>query len=65
MILICTLSLILIVDGQRGADVFGTYATPLRKGTGFIYKIPHQYHKEETEGDGSRYGSFGYIDPFG
>ncbi|CAG7835941.1 unnamed protein product [Allacma fusca] len=50
---------------QEGSDVFGTYATPLRKPTGFIYKIPHQYHKEETDRDGSRLGSFGYVDPFG
>lgn len=49
----------------EGSDVFGTYATPLRRGTGFIYKIPHQYHKEETDRDGSRSGSFGYVDPFG
>lgn len=47
-------------------DVFRSYTTPLRsRGTGFIYKIPNQYHKEETELDGSRQGSFGYVDPFG
>jgi hypothetical protein len=51
------------------SDPFKQYATPLKKsnkGSAFIYKIPNrQYHKEETERDGSRTGSYGYVDPFG
>ena len=52
---------------EEGEDVFRNYATPLNpnKASAFIYKIPNQYHKEETERDGSRSGSFGYVDPFG
>jgi hypothetical protein len=46
-------------------DVFRNYTTPLRRGTGFVYKIPNQYHQDETQEDGSRMGSFGYVDPFG
>lgn len=54
------------VETPSSRDVFQSYTTPLRnRGTGFIYKIPNQYHKEETELDGSRQGSFGYVDPFG
>src|SRR5882757_5730721 len=51
-----------------GGDVFQKYATPIRgrgKASAFIYRIPNQYHKEETERDGSRSGSFGYVDPLG
>jgi hypothetical protein len=55
------------VPSSGEKDVFKSYTTPLKKNksSGFIYKIPHQYHKEQTERDGSRQGSFGYVDPFG
>lgn len=32
---------------------------------GFRYYLPRHYHEERTDGDGSRTGSFGYVDPFG
>lgn len=32
---------------------------------GFRYYLPRHYHEERTDGDGTRTGSFGYVDPFG
>lgn len=32
---------------------------------GFRYYLPRQYQEEVSNGDGSRDGSFGYVDPFG
>lgn len=32
---------------------------------GFRYFLPRQYHEEETNNDGTRDGSYGYVDPFG
>ncbi|XKL61497.1 hypothetical protein PGB90_008554 [Kerria lacca] len=34
-------------------------------GNGFKYYLPKQYHKEESNSDNERVGSFGYIDPLG
>ncbi|XP_060653814.1 uncharacterized protein LOC132789656 [Drosophila nasuta] len=47
------------LDGA--ADYDGVSATR----NGFRYVLPKQYHEEDTQVDGKRAGSFGYVDPFG
>ncbi|OXA55310.1 uncharacterized protein LOC110848481 [Folsomia candida] len=51
-------------------DVFGKYQInrpirPRTPGSAFVYRIPEQFHREESTPQEGRLGSFGYVDPFG
>lgn len=50
---------------QQQAGQYGSYDGVSATANGFRYYLPRQYQEEVSNNDGSRDGSYGYVDPFG
>lgn len=54
-----------VASNRRFFNEGVNYESIAIRGNGFKYYLPKQYHKEESNSDNERVGSFGYIDPLG